>query len=190
MLSGFAANLRNIVMKKLAVNFVILCIGFVPIWPQNNLKHLIFNRTEIEIPINWSYSTNPNAKDGTDQIMISSEDENNVIYVTVVKRNSEGPISQNLRIESLSMLRGLSSMPEFSNCSIGGGGKDEFYGKIDGESVEFKFINNNTQKIVGILRYYGKIITKTNEVLYIAVIIVGIEPAVIEQIISSIKIIE
>jgi hypothetical protein len=182
-------------MNKTYRIFYLLCIIIIitagcakPMSPDT--KKVAFNRLSLVIPNGWNYSTNPQAKPGTDQIQLYSPDRNRTLLVTLTDARKD----KDLVVVTLEGGRELASravsVPEFSDCLVEGSGQDPTLWGRTGIVTAFQLVKETAsgeKKAVMKIYNFGESLEKTNEVLFIGAFIVGEENDEIEKIVKSME---
>ena len=178
--------------KKILLTVAVIMLGSCALFAQSkgSGKRISFNRVSIEIPKNWYFSSNPMAKEGTDQLQLFSRDRNRTLVITLTDARDDVDWVELNHFGHLEMLRRAASIPGYSECVIKsidfnlddwGLGSDAIY-IMDGF-----FKDDNEEKALMKVFYYGAYTEKGKGVFFVSAFIIGEDNDDIQKIVKSIK---
>ena len=181
--------------KKILLTVAVIMLSSCALFAQKkgSGKRISFNRVSIEIPKNWYFSSNPMAKEGTDQLQLFSQDRNRTLLITLTDARDDVDWVNINHLGHLQMLSRAASIPEYSECVIQsidlnlddwGLSKDAIY------TMDGFFKDDNEEKPLMKVFYYGAYTEKGKGVFFVSAFIIGEDNDDIQKIVKSIKVLK
>lgn len=178
--------------KKILLTAAVIILSSCTLFAQRkgNGKRISFNRISVEIPKNWYFSSNPMAKEGTDQLQLFSQDRNRTLIITLTDARDDVDWVDINHAGHLQMLSRAASIPEYSesvihtidfNLDDWGLSRDAIY------TMDGFFKDDNEEKALMKVFYYGSYAEKRKGVFFVSAFIIGEDKDDIQKIVKSIK---
>ncbi len=156
-------------------------------------KRVSFKRFSVEIPSAWSYSSNPQAKPGTDQVQIVSDDERQILLITLTDAREDVALLDATQMGGRAMISRVLSSPEYADCTAQGSGADGSFWGRNGVLLKFEIVKasaGGTKTVVMNVYNYGETLEQRKEVLFIVAFMRENDGADMEKIVKSMTFIE
>ena len=188
----WAASAEKTMKKKILLAIAIIMLTSCALLTQRkgNGKRISFNRVSVEIPENWYFSSNPRAKEGTDQLQLFSQDRNRTLLITLTDARDDVDWVEMNHYGHLQMLSRAASIPEYSECVIQtvdfnlddwGLSSDAIY------TMDGFFKDDNEEKALMKVFYYGAHVENGRGVFFVSAFIIGEDNDDIQKIVKSVK---